>query len=171
MADIYHKVIGKEYKKEYEKFDILKCNKILHIGCGSYPLTEITLATLCGNGIVGIDKNPNAVELAREIIRKKKLEDKVTINYGNGIDYPVKGFDVIIISSCSTPMENILENVFKKATKNSIIIVRVLDTTIEHIVNFINKHFDIKFVNKQHFKTYFFIPISWNALHILNKKS
>jgi precorrin-6B methylase 2 len=164
-------VNGREYKKEYEMLEISKCNKILHIGCGSYPLTEITLATFSSKEIVGIDKNQNAVKLAKEIIRKKKLDESITIHHGNGISFPVKEFDVIIISSCSTPMEKILENIFKKATKNSTIIVRVLDTTIDSIMNYIQKNFDITFVKRLHFKTYFFIPISWNALYIVNKKS
>jgi len=169
IAELYEKVIGKEYKKEYKTFDILKHNKVLHIGCGAYPLTEIIFSNLSGKKVVGIDKNKKAVMSAREIIRKKNLDNKVTINYGNGINYPVDGFNVIIISSCSMPKEKILENIFKQARKNCIIIVRETNSALNYILNYINQHNDVTIVKKLHFKTIFLIPVFWNALYLTKK--
>jgi hypothetical protein len=46
IADIYERSIGEEYKNECKTFHISKGKKILHVGCGSYPLTEMTLTEL-----------------------------------------------------------------------------------------------------------------------------
>ena len=99
FAEIYEKSIGSEYKREYKTFGLSQDKKVLHIGCGAYPMTEITLAKLFGIEVTGIDKNPRAVKLAEEFIHKYKLDDKINIEHGDGVNYPANNFDVIIISS------------------------------------------------------------------------
>jgi len=169
IADLYEKVIGKQYKKEYDQFEILKYNKILHIGCGAYPLTEITLANSSNVEVVGIDKNPEAVVLAKDIIRRKKIYKKVTIKHGDGINYSADNYDVIIISSCSTPKEKVFENIFKRANKNSIIIVRTVDSDLNNIFKYINRNKDINYVKKLHFSTFFLKPNFWCSIYLTKK--
>jgi len=169
IADLYEKEIGKQYTKEYDQFGLLKHNKILHIGCGAYPLTEIALANSSSAEVVGIDKNPKAVVLAKEIIRRKNLEKKVTITNGDGINYSADGYDVIIISSCSTPKEKVFENIFKRANKNSIIIVRSIDSALNNILEYINGNKDVKYVKKLHFNTFFFKPHFWYSIYLTKK--
>ena len=169
IANLYEKAIGKQYIKEYDQFGLLKYNKILHIGCGAYPLTEITLANSSNIKVVGIDKNPDAVVLAKEIIRRKKLEKKVTIIDGDGINYSADGFDVVIISSCSTPKEKVLENIFKKANRNSIIIVRTVNSALNNILEHINENKDIKYVKQLYFSTFFLKPNFWYSIYLTKK--
>ena len=138
LSEIYYKKsIGPEYKKEYRLFGISKENKVLHIGSGSFPLTEISLAEQIGANIVGIDKNPRAVEAANEIIYKKKLNNKIKIEYGNGMNYPIEEFDVIIVSSCTSPKVRIVKNIFKNAKNNSKIIIREMDTSSKSLIEYI----------------------------------
>ncbi len=171
IAEKYERIIGEEYKKEYKTFKIFKYNKALHIGCGAYPLTEITLSNLPGKEIVGIDKNPKAVESAKNIIRRKMLDKKIKIKHGNGINYSLKGFDIIIISSCSTPKQKILENIFKNANKNCIIIVREINSTINIIMDYINRQNLVTYVKKVQFSTLFIIPFFWNAIYLIKKEN
>ena len=79
IAQRYERSIGKEYKNECEAFQIAKGKKILHVGCGSYPLTEMTIARLFDISIVGIDKSSKAIQRANEVIRKNHLEDNTII--------------------------------------------------------------------------------------------
>lgn len=169
IADLYEKAIGRQYTKEYDQFELLKYKKILHIGCGAYPLTEITLANSSNVEVVGIDKNPDAVVLAKYIIRRKKLEEKVTITDGDGINYCADGFDVIIISSCSTPKEKVFENIFKRANKNSIIIVRTVNSDINNILNYINGYKDVNYIKKMYFNSFFLKPNFWYSLYLTKK--
>lgn len=170
IANIYEKAIGEEYKKEYKEFDINKFNKALHIGCGAYPLTELTLAKLKVKKIIGIDKNIKAVESAKKIIKKKNLEKIIKIVHGNGINYPLNDFDVIIVSSCSTPKEKILDNIFKNVNKNCIIIIREIKSGTSNIVKYINYKTGLKVVKKAQFNTLFPIPFSWNSIYLIKKR-
>jgi len=138
FAEIYEKSIESQYKLEYETIGISQDKKVLHIGCGAYPMTEITLAKLFGAEITGIDKSPNAVKLAEEVIHKYKLDNKIKIEHGDGVNYPVNNFDVIIISSCSYPKIKILHHIFNCAKKHSIIIVRELDIAKDAILECID---------------------------------
>ena len=166
LADIYYKrSIGPEYKREYEVFGISENDRILHIGSGSFPLTEITLAEEIGANVVGVDKNLRAVKSANSVIQKKKLNDKIKIEYGNGMDYPVGEFDVIIISSCSSPMIEIVKHVFKTAKKNSKIIVREMETSIKPLIEWFDLQSDITIVKKlDHHPFPFLKPFGWNSI-------
>lgn len=170
ISNKYEKIIGREYEIEYKQFKIPKYQKVLHIGCGAYPLTEITLSDLPGKKIVGIDKNPKAVVCANKLILKKGLESKIDIIHGNGIDFPIKGFDFIIISSCSHPKEKILENIFKNADKNCKIVFREIDSAFFNIMDFIEKFEYIKIVKKLRFKTRFLISVHWYSAYLTKNK-
>lgn len=170
IAEIYERAIGKEYQKELETFDISEKNKILHIGCGAYPLTELMLANLSVREIVGVDKNPKAVKLAKEVIHKKKLDKKIKIEHGNGLNYPVDRFDVIVVSSCSVPKLEILKHILKTAKKQTTIILRELEAPTNYILNYINQHDDIDLENKTHHYTLaFLIPMIWNSFQLKKK--
>jgi 2-polyprenyl-3-methyl-5-hydroxy-6-metoxy-1,4-benzoquinol methylase len=170
IAEIYEKAIGEKYKIEYEKFGILKSEKILHIGCGYYPLTEIILANSSIKKIVGIDKNIGAVKSAREVINKKNLNGRISIKHGNGIDFRVDGFNVIIISSCSVPKEDILKNIFNNSSKNCLIVVREINTAINEIFNNIENSDDIEFIDRLKFKSKFLFSFTWNSILLAKSK-
>ena len=167
MAAFYNKYIGCEYKSEYETFGLLQHSKVLHIGCGPYPLTAIELATLLDIEIVGIDTNAKAVQQAKDLIRKRKLETKITIEQGDGTTYPVESFDVIIVSSCAHPKKTILTHLFTNAKTNTIIIVRELDVATREIFDCINENKNIDIVKKMHHRALpFILPIAWDALYL-----
>jgi ubiquinone/menaquinone biosynthesis C-methylase UbiE len=123
---LYEKNVGKEYQKEIECFKISKSKKILHIGCGAYPISAIILGKIYSSKIVAIDKNQFAVNLAQKVVQKKNLSDKIKVLKANGADFDVNGFDTIIISSCSIPKNVILNNVFRNAKSKCKIIIREL---------------------------------------------
>jgi precorrin-6B methylase 2 len=169
FAEIYEKSIGSEYKREYETFGLSQDKKVLHIGCGAYPMTEITLAKLFGIEVTGIDKNPKAVKLAEEFIHKYKLDDKINIEHGNGVNYPANKFDVIIISSCSYPKVKILHHIFKSAKKHSIIIVRELDIATDDILECIDSHKDIILEKRIHHPAPILLLTGWDAFFLIKK--
>lgn len=169
FAEIYEKTVGSEYKREYKTFGISQDKKILHVGCGAYPMTEITLAKLFGAEVTGIDKNPNAVKLAEEVIHKYKLDNKIKIEQGDGANYSASKFDVIIISSCSHPKVKILHHIFKYAKKHSIIIVRELDIATNAILECIDSHKDIILEKRIHHTAPLFLPTGWDAFFLIKR--
>lgn len=124
IGKIYDKLIMKEYLRETEIFEISKSKRILHIGCGSYPITSVTLSSINDGEIVGIDKSLSAITRATKIISNKNLGDRVSVKYGDGSNFPLEGFDTIVVSSCSIPKYKILEHLFEDAPSNCKIVVR-----------------------------------------------
>ncbi len=145
---LYEKIIGIEYEKEIKKFELIKSKNILHIGCGAYPITALILAKKTSAKIVSIDKDPIAIKFANKVVIKKKLKNKIKIQRGTGQKYPVTNFDTIILSSCSSPKKEILENIFKNANINTKIIVRDILKNINFINDIIISDEHIKFVDK-----------------------
>jgi hypothetical protein len=169
-AQYYDKTIGGDYEREYNECNIPPDSKVLHIGCGAYPLTEMTLAQTNVRSIVGIDHTPITVKRAREVIRRRKLQGKISIEYGDGIDYPVEDFDVIIASSCSFPKESILQHLFSTAKHGSKIIVRELDIGAGAILSSIKTYQGITLEKCLHHNPFPFIePMGWST-YCLQKK-
>ena len=81
-AKIYDRTVGNEYRNERKKFDLTKSKKILHIGCGSYPITAMVLAEIDGAKVVTIDNNVRAVKRAKEVIKRKNLNGKIKVEFG-----------------------------------------------------------------------------------------
>ena len=171
LAEIYYKKsIGDEYRREYLTFDISKNDKILHIGSGAFPLTEIMLAETIGATVMGIDRSMKAVNSAAYVLNKKNLQDKIKINYGNGIDYPINDFDVVIVSSCASPMIKIVEHIFKAAKTNSKIIVREMEASSKPLINYIDLQRNIFIVKKiDHHPFPFIKPFGWKSFYLVKK--
>ena len=171
IANLYDDKISKEYEKECEECNIKKDSNILHIGCGAYPITAMTINSTNGAKVVGIDKNPRSVKLARNLICKRNLQSKITIEKGDGENYPVDKFDTIIISGCSYPRERILDHIFEKAKDNSKIIVRESHTTVKSLIEYIDSYKNIKIVKKiENHSLFLFRNLKWQSFY-LNKKS
>lgn len=167
IAKRYNNSIEGEYQKECTICGLSTNSKVLHIGCGAYPLTEIVLSRCCSGTHVGIDKNPVSVQRAREVIQRHRLDDRITIYHGNGTDYPVNDFDMILISSCSLPKVQILEHLFKNVKHQCIIIVRELRIATPDIYSCINEHPEVEIIEQMHHTPFpFYGPLGWDTIYL-----
>jgi len=166
VSNWYHKTVGGSYKKESEEFNLGEGKNILHIGCGFYPITAITLAENDGVKVTTIDKNPKALEYAKKVVKKKKLDKKITISQGQGTKFPLDPFDIIIISGCSVPKIEVLNHVFNNAKSDSKIIVRESFLDIDSIINKFNNN-NLKIVKR--IMNYPFFSTSWESIYLLKK--
>ncbi len=170
IAKIYEKTISKEYEKESKLFDISNNKNILHIGCGAYPITALTLAKINGAKIVGIDGNPKFIKLAKNIVQEKNLCKRITIEQGDGTNYPVEEFDTIIISGCAFPKQKILEHVFENAKSGSKTIFRTSGPSSKSITNLINLHQEFTIIEKiENHPFPFAKPFGWESFHLIKK--
>jgi protein-L-isoaspartate O-methyltransferase len=167
IGKLYEQVIGKEYKKEIEKFGLSNSKNILHIGCGVYPITALILAHITSAQIVSIDKNPLVVNFAKKLINKKNLQKKVKIKLGNGQKYEVKEYDAIIVSSCSSPKDKIMENIFKNADLNTKIVVREIEKNLDSVLKIINSNKNIKYQEK--IKNISIFNFNWYSFYLIKK--
>ena len=167
FAAKYQKLLITEYKRESKQFNLKDAKNILHIGCGSYPISAIILYQENGGRIVGIDKNPKFVHCARKVINNKKLSDRIEIKQGDALSYPLDRFDTIIISGCSVPRIKVLDNIFKRAKPNTKIVVREIYCHNKPVEKLINSFKDIEVINKIDNSPY---PSSgWESFYLVKK--
>jgi precorrin-6B methylase 2 len=167
FAKLYEKLISKEYEREGKIFDIEESESILHIGCGSYPITAITLSRLNGGKIVAVDRNVKSVERAKKIILEKNLDDRIHIEVGDGLNYPVKKFDTIIVSGCSFPKHKILQHLIENTSSDSKIIIREQYKLSDYIKSCIKCYDNVEIVNE--INNYPIKATKWQSFFILKK--
>jgi len=165
IARLYEKYISEEYRKEASIFNISDSKNILHIGCGAYPITAMTLADTNGGKITAIDRNPKDLKLAKEIIKRKNLEDRIRIENGDGTSYPVDDFDMIVVSGCSVPKIEVLNHIFQNAKPKTKIIVRESYTISKAVDNLINSYKNIKILKR--IESHPFSSSGWESLYLL----
>ncbi len=170
ITKLYNKTIGKEYRKEYENCAMSAHSNILHIGCGAYPLTEIILASCTKGKIIGIDKNNQSLQRGQQVIKRNKLDNRIILKHGDGLDFPVEEFDMVIVSSCSQPKVKILEHLFRRVKSQSTIIVREVDIATKDILNYIDAHPNVELKQQiRHNPFPFFEPIGWTTFCLTKK--
>ncbi len=170
IAQRYNNSIEKEYQKECKNYGLSSNSNVLHIGCGAYPLTDIVLSHYFVGTLLGIDKNPLAVQRAQEIVRQHNLQNRITIQHGNGTEFPVNNFDLILISSCSLPKVQILEHLLKNAKHQSTIVVREVSIATADVLNCITLHPEIEIIQKMHHTPFpFYGPFGWDTFYLRKK--
>jgi len=168
LEKYYEKIIGPEYIKEYKLFNIKPRSRVLHIGCGSYPLSEILLVKLLDAKVTGIDINPKSIERARQVIRRKKLIDSIDLVVENGVRYPAENFDIVIISSCAHPKTLIIENILRT---NNRFILREKEISTKIVERYLREHGELKIVKEiTHHPFPFYHPMGWKS-YLIEKKN
>jgi len=124
FGKIYTKFFEKMTLDEFEMVKIREKEKILHIGCGAIPNTLLILANHFNASFVGIDRDKEAVEKARKMVKKYGLEKKIKIEEGEAISYPLSTFDIIIISLGVEPREKVFGRIRKEMKDGARIIAR-----------------------------------------------
>lgn len=162
IAGLYEQIIGQEYVKEIETFNLEKKKNILHIGTGPYPLSAIKLSRLNDVKIVSIDRNIKYAELAKKIIKKQKLEGKVLIDTGDATKYPIGGFDLIIVSACISQKIPVLEHIFNESNTNCNFIIRETVEKFDELLSFINQQENVTYMDELLCKPY--PAVSWKSI-------
>lgn len=167
LAKIYDMTVGNEYRKERKNFNLSHSKRVLHIGCGSYPITAMVMAEAGDVNVVTIDEDARAIKRAEKILKKNNLNGKIKADIGNGLEYPLKDFDTIIISGCAVPKAKIFERVVKEADSNSNIIIRSSFVDIESIIDNMNPRQDVSIEKK--IKNHLFPRSDWESFFIVKK--
>jgi len=167
IANYYDHSIIKSYQKEWATCGVQTPEKVLHIGCGAYPLTQLVLAQCSSATLVGIDNNPLAVQQAQDLITRYQLTSRITVHHGDGRTYPVHDFDMIIISTCATPKIPILHHVIKTMKPHSTIIIREIRIATKELLAFFDLHPEITLTAHLHHTPFpFYGPLGWDTFYL-----
>jgi len=115
------------FTNEINSVAITKKDKVLHIGCGILPTASILIAEQKNANVVGIDNNLNAVKFAKRCVEKKNLSNIITIEYGEGVQYPVKDFDVFFIAANVWPLDDIFKHLAINMKSDARILCKCLE--------------------------------------------
>ena len=154
IANIYEKTIGASYRDEIGKFKLKDSKNILHIGCGSYPITAMCLLEIKDAKIVTIDIYKKSLELAKKLIKRKNLEGKINVSYGDGKKFPLDSFDTIIVSGCSVPKIQVWSHILNNAKPNTRIIIRITNFDPDTIMELTDSKGKVKFIDELYCKPY-----------------
>ncbi len=127
-------------------------DNVLCIGGGPLPCTALEIAEKTGAIVEVIDNDPNAIELASQIIRRLNLEDRVKVTYGDGQTFDVSCFSVVHVALQARPQDKILWNVMKKASEGTRILMRRPKDNLESFYSKLPK--DCLLINNNMIKQY-----------------
>lgn len=97
LIDLYLDFYRDVVRKEMALAGLSRQDILLIIGSGSLPATPLLAAELTDASIVSIDRDRSAVRAATAVIRKRGMEDRVSIVHGDGLTYPADSFTCVYI--------------------------------------------------------------------------
>ncbi|MCK5636819.1 MAG: class I SAM-dependent methyltransferase [Thermoplasmatales archaeon] len=165
IAKLYEKTIGKKYMEESKHFNLSNAKRVLHIGCGSYPITAMKLAEMGYDNIVTIDQDAKALKRANKVLYKRNLNGRIKAEKGSGTTYPLGEFDTIIVSGCSVPKKQVLEHILKNSEPKTRIIVRKTELDVDSFIKNLNPPQDVSIIDKK--ENYIVPTIYWDSILII----
>ncbi|MCI2426169.1 class I SAM-dependent methyltransferase [Candidatus Acetothermia bacterium] len=89
----YRRLVERELKSASVKPGAV----VLHIGCGHLPMTALYLAEK-GFRVAAIDYGSAAVRSAREVVRRRSLDERITVWEADGSCIDCSPFDAVWVS-------------------------------------------------------------------------
>jgi hypothetical protein len=90
------------------------------IGCGPLPVTLLLLSKLYGIRCIGIDKDPEAVSLAKSCVKHFGLEREIGIILGNEAALSRIEWDSVLIAGLAEPKIRIFRNLYSITKKKKL---------------------------------------------------
>ena len=111
-------------ENEIRLANITKDDIILHIGCGSLPVTSIALAKKTGAKITSIDIKHKSVKQAQLFVSKYNLSNQIKIIHADANHFPMDEFDLVLLSQGIKPHKEILAYVSQSINPETRVIFR-----------------------------------------------
>ncbi len=119
----YQKVYKNMINREAETAGLGPGQKVLHIGCGSYPYTALNLSAR-GLQVDALECDRRAVITARELLKKKEKGGNINVFFGDGRHADCRKYDAVWISLHVYPRQEILDRVLSLLPDGGIIVYR-----------------------------------------------
>jgi len=124
LSIIYDKLFyRKMVENELREAELNHGDKILHIGCGSLPLTAIFLASN-NYEVKGIDIEKEAVVKGKKLIKKFGYEKDVELKVAEGLNQDYFQYDVIWISLNVFPKQKIVKKIMEEIPDGGKVVFR-----------------------------------------------
>ncbi len=107
---LYHKLYRRVLQREVELAGITERDVVLNIGCGAAPFTALHVVQMTGAKVIALDKDPEAVAMARDFLKKHGLDENIDIRHGDGSPEELPFFTVAMIALHVLEKEKMLQN-------------------------------------------------------------
>jgi hypothetical protein len=132
---LYQVWLGDLFEREIRLAQIMKDDRVLHIGCGPLPLLSYLVVERTRTCVHAIDQDAEAVLKAREYIRTRGLSDYITVIHAEATTYPLHEYTVIFLAINVTPIDGILRRLATDAQSGARIVCRDCGTSLERILS------------------------------------
>ncbi|KAB3534047.1 hypothetical protein F8154_09910 [Alkaliphilus pronyensis] len=136
LCSLYYKRI---VSNEIKLGAITNKDRVLCIGGGPIPATALEIAYKTGAIVDVIDGDPDAVDIARKVVKTLRISDKVKIEHGIGQKVDASDYSVIHVALQACPHDSILKNVWGKAPIGARILMRCPKESLAHCYTALSK--------------------------------
>jgi precorrin-6B methylase 2 len=126
ISSIYLEMYEEIVEKELSMIKPSKDHLILVIGSGTLPATPIIIARKTNAKITAIDIDEKAVKESSEYIKNLNLEENINIIKGNGVNFSLKGFDIIFVLYGMRRQKEMIDNLSNNIKKSTKVILRTI---------------------------------------------
>ncbi len=104
-------------RRELRLLALVPGTRLLNVGCGSVPFSAILCAQMARVQVVAIDRDPEAVTHARELIIRLGLQDQLTVIRADAAADDLPTADAALIALQAKPKDAIRRNVARSLVK------------------------------------------------------
>jgi len=140
-SEFYINVYQEIVDKELRLLNDYQLKNMLVVGSGSIPATPILLAKKRNAQIVCIDIDKHAIQKSQHLVKRMKLDDKISVKSGDGIHFSYDKFDAIFILYGMKSQKEIIDSLSTSLPENTPVILRVVPQDDAALID--NKPFDL----------------------------
>lgn len=111
-------------RKEVELGKVTQNLQVLCVGGGYFPCTAILFHQLSGATVTVLDNDLEAVEVAKDLVARLGLEEKVLVRHSEAMETTASAFDVVHIAMQVAPKEDVFNHLHGTMTEKSKILIR-----------------------------------------------
>ncbi|RZN36669.1 MAG: methyltransferase [Methanosarcinales archaeon] len=114
---------------------------VLFLGSGPLPLSLIVLCREHGLKGIGIEQEPDRVELSRRVIERLGLSDQIKIIKGNHLTLPIKEpTDLIMVAAQAEPKDVIFNHLAKATPTGTKISYRIYEKGLRRLLDTFSRY-------------------------------
>ncbi len=124
FARLYSRLFYREMvSREIALSEITPGMRVLHVGCGPFPMTAMMLARF-GARVTAADIDPNALALARRVLERNGLSSGIRLVSGCGSILDFSGYQAVWISLHVQPMQQVIMRALDNTPPEAAVVFR-----------------------------------------------
>jgi hypothetical protein len=146
VSSVYLQFYENVVKQETTLAKVCPEDRVLVIGSGSLPATPILIARYSGAKVVTIDRDPRAVKSSTDYIHRQRLDDRLSIDFGEGLTYPAKDFTVVFLMYGVRNTQEVIASLPDRISDGCRVVLRLMCDTNRKVLDDldITSYFTIK---------------------------